>query len=160
MGDPFSITVGILAVLGATGKVGKFLKEVIELSKGPDILLALNNELVDLHMLVQGVHDVLLQHSSISDQGPNEGLVRSLAKVEAVISKFERLLAYDLSKMNRDGSQVKLDKSSWLRQKSRVHTLKDEIRECKDNLAVALANFTRYYIPRADPQTPHGDNAY
>ena len=143
MTDPFSVTVGILTLLGATGTVGKFLKEVIGLRKGPEILLALNNELVDLQILVQDVRGVLLQQFDIPEQVPDEGLVRSLAKVRVVLSEFENLLAYGLSRVSRDGSQLELDKSNWLRHKSRLHEIKDQIRVSKEDLAVALALFTR-----------------
>lgn len=61
--DPFSLAIGFLTLLKAGGTIGKGLQKIIALRKDPDILLALNNEIVDLQIVVQDVYDLLRQHS-------------------------------------------------------------------------------------------------
>ena len=144
MGDPFSIAVGILAVLDASTTVGRFLKDVVKLRKAPDILLGLNNELVDLQLLVQRVHGFLQENSELVDQSPDEGLLRSLGKTRAFLHQFEKLLAYDFTVLRTKSGQLELDKSRWIRAISKVERLRDDIRSSKINLGLALTVLIRY----------------
>ena len=47
-----SVTANILTVLGAANAAGKVLRKVIALKNVPDILLALNNDIAELHHTV------------------------------------------------------------------------------------------------------------
>lgn len=146
MADPFSVAVGILTVLGATGTVKKFFKDVVRLRNGPDILLALNDQLVDLQILVQKIHDLLQQQSSILDVAPDEGLVRSLKTAQTLVSKLENFIAYDLTVVRGGGGHLELDKSRWLRVKPRVQKLVQDVQANKNDLKLAVDLLTRYSV--------------
>ena len=134
---------GILTVFSATGTAGRFLKEVVRLRKAPDILLALNSELVDLQMLVQSVHDLLQQHYDALGQKTTENLVRPLERARASLANFESLLAYDLTVIRHNHNRLELDKSRWIRTKARVKQVKDDIQNNKTDLSLALNVLTR-----------------
>ena len=143
MADPFSIAMGILTVFGATGTVGRFLRDVVKLKNAPDILLELNNELYDLQRLVQRIHDVLREESEIISRPPDEDLTRSLRQIRTLLSKWENLIAYDLTKPGSKSDEMKLDRSRWIRLKSNVQELRDQVRSQKQNLIFTLSLQTR-----------------
>ena len=142
--DPLSVTASIIALFQAGGTVGKGLKKIANLRNAPDILLALNNEVADLHCLVENVDDVLRQHREIIGLEPIACLCRALNRAKRTLLKLENMLAYKLTSIKcKDGeAQPVLDRSSWLRLESSVQQLKDEIREDKVSLSSALSVLT------------------
>ena len=146
--DPLSVTASIIALFQAGGTVSTGLKKIANLRNAPDILLALNNEVADLHCLVENVDDVLRQHREIIGQDPIACLCRALDRVKQTLLKLENVLAYQLTSIKcKDGeSHPVLDRSSWLRLESSVQKLKDEIREDKISLSSALSVFTSWVV--------------
>ena len=146
--DPLSVTASIIALIQAGGKVSTGLKKIANLRNAPDILLALNNEVADLHCLVENVDDVLRQHREVIGQDPIACLCRALDRVKRTLLKLENVLAYQLTSIEcKDGeSYPVLDRSSWLRLESSVQKLKDEIREDKTSLSSALSLLTSFVV--------------
>ena len=135
--DPFSMTVGILTLLSAGGTIGKTLNKVIKL-KAPDVLFALNNEVVDLQIVVQDVNNLLHQHSEISQAAPIKSICFALDKSERTLSDLESLIAYDLTTTTGKDNELRLDRSAWFRLEPKVLKLKNEIREDRVRLSAAL----------------------
>ena len=100
MGDPLSAAASILTLLSAGGAVGKFLKKVVALKQAPDILLALNNDIVDLQDVVQVVDELLQEHSGMTDKAPLDPVWKSLGKVKITLSTLEHLVSYELTVVN------------------------------------------------------------
>ena len=144
MGDPLSVAVSILTILEATSAVGRFLKEIAKLRRAPTILLDLNNKLVDLQMLVRRVHDLTEQQSDVLPRPSDEGLLLSLKNVQSLLSRFEDLIAYDLTVVRTGSGQLELDKSRWLCAKSKVKRLKEDLEAEKKDLSLQLALLSRY----------------
>ena len=142
--DPLSVTASIIALFQAGGAVGKALRKIANLRNAPDILLALNNEVADLHCLVENIDDVLRQHREIIGEEPIVCLCRALDRAKRTLLKLENMLAYKLTSIKcKDGeSHLVLDRSSWLRLENSVQRLKDEIREDKVSLSSALSVLT------------------
>ena len=120
--DPLSVTAGIIALFQAGGIVSTGLKKIAKLRDAPDILLALNNEVADLHCLVENVDDVLHQHREIIGLEPIVCLCRALDRAKQTMLKLENVLAYQLTSIKcKDGELYPvLDRSSWLRLESSV----------------------------------------
>ena len=144
MGDPLSVAVSILTILEVTSAVGRFLKEIAKLRRAPTILLDLNNKLVDLQMLVRRVHDLSEQQSDVLPRPSDEGLLLSLNNVQSLLSRFENLIAYDLTVVRSCSGQLELDKSRWLCAKSKVKRLKEDLEAEKKDLSLQLALLSRY----------------
>lgn len=144
MADPLSIAVSILTIMDATNTVGRFLKEIVQLRKAPDILLDLNNKLIDLQLIVQRIHDLSEQQSGTLMEKSDEGLSRSLENVQSLLSRFENLIAYHLTVVRSGSGPLELDKSRWLRAKSRVKRLKEDLEAEKRDLSLKLGLLTRY----------------
>ena len=143
MGDPLSAAASILAILGASGAVGKFLKKIVALKHAPDILLALNNDIVDLQHVVQVVDELRQEHSRMTNNTPLDRVRESLGKVKKTLSALEYLVSYELTVVERDGSHLRLDRSVWLRVENKIRRLRKEIRANKSDLCLSLTLLTK-----------------
>ena len=136
--DPFSLTVGILTLLSAGGTISKTLNKIITL-KAPDVLFALNNEVVDLQIVVQDVSNLLHQHSEISQAAPLKSVCFALDKAKRTLLHLESLIAYEFTKTTGKDNELRLDRSAWFRLEPKVLKLKNEIREDRLRLSAALS---------------------
>ena len=134
--DPFSLTVGILTLLSAGGTIGKALKKITTLNP-PDVLLALNNEVVDLQIVVKDVSNVLQRHSEVTQAAPVSSICFALAKSKRTLSKLESLMAYELTTTTGKDNELRLDRSAWLRLEPKVLRLKNDIRDDRVRLSTA-----------------------
>lgn len=135
------MTASILALLGAGGKVGTACKKIIALRHAPAALMALNNEVTDLHILVQDVDDILRQNSETSETDTPPSVTSALKRTRATLLRLETLIAYELMTPSA-GNESRLDRSVWLRAESRVQKLKDDIRADRVALTSALGLLT------------------
>ena len=135
--DPFSLTVGILTLLSAGGTIGKTLNKIITL-KAPDVLFALNNEVVDLQIVVQDVSNLLHQHSEISQAAPIKSVCFALDKSKRTLLELESLIAYELTTTTSKDNELRLDRFAWFRLEPKVLKLKNDIRDDRVRLSAAL----------------------
>ena len=135
--DPFSLTVGILTLLSAGGTIGKTLNKIITL-KAPDVLFALNNEVVDLQIVVQDVSNLLHQHSEIPQAAPIKSVCFALDKSKRTLLDLECLIAYELTTTTGKDNELRLDRSAWFRLEPKVLKLKNDIRDDRVRLSAAL----------------------
>lgn len=135
--DPFSLTVGILTLLSAGGTIVKTLNRIITL-KAPDVLLALNTEVVDLQIVVQDVSNLLQQYSEITQAAPISSICFALDKSKRTLLNLESLVAYELTTTTGKDNELRLDRSAWCRLEPKVLKLKNDIRDDRVRLSVAL----------------------
>ena len=145
MADPLSVTASILAILGAGGAVGKGLRKLLKLKRAPDILLALNNEIADLHCVIQTVNEVLRQHKAIEESSVGR-VSQSLDNIKRTLMTFESFVAYELTVVEDNDNHTRLDKSSWLLAEPKVKKLKNQIQVDKADLCLASSLFTQYCL--------------
>ncbi len=143
MGDPLSIAASILTLLSAGGAIGRFLMKTVALKHAPEIFLALNNDIVDLHNVVHIVDELLQEHYGIADKAPLSRVCGSLEKIQETLSAFEHLISYQLTTVARDSSHLRLDRSEWVRAEPKVQRLRDKIRADKGDLCLALTLLTK-----------------
>ena len=137
--DPLSITASIIAIVGAGGKVVKGLDRLVGLRHAPDVLLALNNEVTEVHLIVEDVQNVLMQQKDVVDTVPPPSVLRALENAQASSLRLERLIAYDLTTIDGDNGGVRLDKSAWLHAEKQVQNIKVDLRANKADLSAALS---------------------
>lgn len=143
MADPLSVAAGILTLLSAGGAVGKFLKKIIALKKAPHILLALNNDIAELHRVAHDVDELLQEHFSMVDKPTLGHVCESLEKVKKTLSTFEHLISYQLTAVERNSSYLRLDRSAWLRAEPKIVKLRERIRADKEDLCLSLTLLTK-----------------
>ena len=137
--DPLSVATGTLTILGAGRKIGKGLKKLTRLKDAPDALLALDNEVSDLHCLIQDVENILQQRPE--DSGLPQSLTGALRRAKTVLLALESVIAYELTTTTAtDGLRV--DRSSWLRAKHKVEAIEENIKVAKLSLVTALSLLT------------------
>ncbi|KAG8531898.1 uncharacterized protein KY384_003534 [Bacidia gigantensis] len=161
--DPFSATASVLAILGAVGKIAKGLRKVLGLRHAPSVLLALNNEISDLQLVVSDVHDILrtVEEHQIA---PLKSTVNALERVKSTLLGLEKFVVYGLTTVSKDDSFQKVDKIAWAQLEHRFSTYKDNLRENKAALAASISLLVLcvenapYQFQRSnDPQSPHTD---
>ena len=143
MADPLSIITAVVTLLGAGGQIGKSLKKVVSLKNAPGILLAVNNEITDLHAVVQIFDDLLQRQYNTGDAAPYCQLSASLEKVKQTLLRLEQLVSYDLTVVVGDDHHLRLDKSVWLLAEPKFRAIKDQIRDDKTALYRGLALLTQ-----------------
>ena len=144
MADPLSITTAIAPLLGTAGSIGKGLKKVIELrNDAPDILLGVNNEITELRAVIQMFDDLLQRQYITRDATPYRQLGVSLDKAKGTLLKLDQLFSYELTVVEGNDLDLRLDKSAWLRAEPKFRALKDQIRDDKTVLYRALAVLTQ-----------------
>jgi len=134
--DPLSITAGILAIVGAGGKVGNGLKKLVQLRDAPDALLALCNEVSDLQCVVHNVDDLLQQLQQ--EHALPSSIKGALNQAKATVLDLEKIIFYDLTTITTRGG-YRVDRSSWLRAETKVATIKERIKAANILLVNALS---------------------
>ena len=134
--DPLSITASILAVAGAGGNLARGLKRVLELKTAPDALLALNNEVNEVELIIQDVQ-VLLEQLYTANITPPISLKMAFEQTKTTILAVESFVAYDLTVITSDGT-LRIDKSRWIRAKEKVKILKKSMKSDRLALSVSL----------------------
>ena len=133
--DPLSITASVLTLLAAANKVAKGLDKLASIKGAPAAILALNNEVSDLR-LVLGEAEPLLQkygqatHSSI---GGDTSLKSSIDRAKVRLVDLESIIANRL--MTRMGTKNKL---GWLYEQDKVQRAMSDVRAAKENVNTML----------------------
>ena len=132
--EPLSSLASVVTLVELVGKSSKLLNKAIRLKHAPDVLLALNNEISDLHLVLDDVNDLLLASTSFV---PPESLDSALERVKTTLLQLEQFVAYELTTYDSDGS-ARVDKSTLFRKEQRLHQLKDDVRANRIILGSAL----------------------
>lgn len=144
--DPLSITVAILTILGSGGSVTSALKQITS-RDAPDALLALCNEVSDLHLIVHEISHVLEEHQrSALAHSRTEGLLTNLgpvlARAKEKLLELESLIEYKLTTPSGPSGEVKLNRLVWVREQKKVQDIREETRSTRVNLAAMLGIMT------------------
>ena len=62
--DPLSVTASVIAIAGAASTAGLSIKKLLSLRGTSDAVLALNNEVSDLQLVLQAINTLLQKHGS------------------------------------------------------------------------------------------------
>ena len=132
--DPLSLTASILAVITAAQAGVQGLQKLNTFRKAPQELEDLALELESIKSLVQDVehflelNPLLIQHGGLSQS------VRCAASKIIVINKLLESEPFALLKL-RNAAQARL---VFFRYKDRLHSLRDDLRVVRQDLAVRL----------------------
>ena len=132
--DPLSLTASIIAVLGAGGTIAKGLSKIRRLKSAPDILLQLNNEVTDLHLLIRAVNELYHRPTNLNPTSTLQEKVvcNALERAKYAVLELEKLIEYVLTKQTARGTEV--DTLAWSRVLDRVKEAKNNIRTARTDL--------------------------
>ena len=139
--EPFSISASILTILSAGGQILRDLSKIINLGWAPDVLLALNNEVVDLKITINNIDSFLQEQDQKANSACLTSIANALQRTKTTLLELEQIIAYGLTKVSKDGQSLKIDRSVWMREERNIHSIKDSIRDNRIVLTQALGLF-------------------
>ena len=149
--DPLSLTASIIAIIGVGGQAAKATRRLASLKGAPDLILALNNEIADLHLVVVAIQDVFerQQTGGMPVPGNRAGeinldasVTNSLTQANDKVTDFEAL--YKRLDVSILGSNAEFNKIAWLREHKRVKQLQEDLKSVRLKLAGALGILNSY----------------
>ena len=142
MADPLSLVASIIAVVGAAGTISKTLSKAKLLRKAPESLLALNNEITDLSIVLRTVEEHV---SSISLEGraPSQDVLQQISNLinqaKDRLLQLDQLIHYQFLKSGTLDCDYKIFRIQWLRAKEIIEGHRHALREIKQALLLQLA---------------------
>ena len=141
--DPLSLVASIVTIVGVGGEVAKAVRKLASLKGAPDLILALNNEISDLYLVILAIRDIFSrQRASIVPSSNNVTtdntvlgtLVQANEKVLELRALHQRLTA----RTTRLGDVDTLNKASWLREHKNVKKMQEDLRTVRLKLSTTL----------------------
>ena len=144
--DPLSLTSTLITLIGAGGSTVHGIQRLISLRRAPYALLALNNEISDLQLVILETHDLLLEcensrHSRDISQAFTACLGPILNRAREKLLELDMLIQYRLT-IQETGSEARLNRTGWLREQRNIRRIQEEIRSTKLNLVAAIGVLT------------------
>ena len=142
--DPLSLTASIIAIIGVGGQVAKAVRKAASLQGAPDLVLALNNEMADLNLVVVAVQGIFqrLQTTGVrsGELNADNSITSSLKQVKGKVIELAAL--QKRLNISISGSNVEFDKVAWLREQKKVKRMQEDLKSVRLKLAAALGVLT------------------
>ena len=139
MADALSLAASIVAVLGAAEGVSKALSKVRSIRNAPDEVLALNNEVSDLQVIlgdVQGyVRNTPEPHIS---QEHLKHLLTFVDQAKEKLLQLDRLIHYNVLKPQSSPNQIKISKVEWLKAVKKIAKFRNNLRDIRLNIVTHM----------------------
>ena len=132
------MTASIIAVVGAASSVGRSLEKLSILRGAPAGILALNNEISDLRLILHEIDTVLQNNRGSIRPSLNISLMASLYQAKDKLLELESVIEYQVMTTNSDGSEIRINRFAWTRNQGRIHRIQESLRLIRLNLMVVL----------------------
>ena len=138
--DPFSLTTGIIALLGACATISRTFAKIRRLHQAPELIQAVNNEISDLQLILEDMSDHLERVRSRSWELPNadEAVFRLcnsiLGRTKDKILEIDTLIQYRLLKED-NGRGIEVNKLAFIRYRDKLIEFQGELRESRQRVA-------------------------
>ncbi|KAK6500916.1 hypothetical protein TWF506_003675 [Arthrobotrys conoides] len=136
--DPLSVTASIIAIVTAAVQVSNGLAKLVALKGAPEIVMALQNEVSDLRLVVHSCESILDKHVSLGgQQGSVWGLPPELVCVKELLDRAtvelkDICLVVETKLVDGKGN---FNKISYLREQSKLVKAKDGLRDIRMEIA-------------------------
>ncbi|KAL8992840.1 MAG: hypothetical protein Q9169_006800 [Polycauliona sp. 2 TL-2023] len=125
--DPLSISASVVTLLGVADGVSRGLRKLIRLPGVPDLILALNNEVSDLQLLLDEVGTLVQEARSV------RSLPRILERIQAKLNHLDVVLRRFSATGPKWSARV-----LWLKEEPNVLRIRIELGILKQDLTTAL----------------------
>jgi len=141
--DPLSLTASVIAVIGAADSTGKGLLKLIALRGVPDIVLALNNEIAELKLMLHELEALLYDTtlSEVSRAHLNSSVLPNVLRAKDRLDALRTVTEQELHR--RDGS---INRAAWLKVERKVCRIQISLRDSRQSINVALSIVNRYVL--------------
>lgn len=137
--DPFSLTVGAIALVGATKKTVGGIKHLIAIRDAPKELQDLLAELSQFEDVLQAIQDTA--HPS---EGADSTLETLLGRAKDKMVEFNSLIE---CRLTQAGSSSKVDRLRWIDSQKDIDRLREQLSNIRANLGVIIGARTRCVAP-------------
>ncbi|KAI4086925.1 MAG: hypothetical protein LQ339_008978 [Xanthoria mediterranea] len=142
MAEAFAVAASVITLFNTSRKAVEGIAKLAELRHAPEILLALNNEVVDLQYLLEDLTDLEHKFHDTLQEAFTPSLRRTIDRTTAVLLALDELIAYKLTKPGSRAGILRVDRSTWLRSQDRIGRILEDVRDCRIRLANAMAIVT------------------
>ena len=144
--NPLSIIASCVAVAGAGGAVVKGLKKLRDLTKVPDVILSIINEVADLTLVVQDIRlNFQLHQSSLNISQASMSVINHLLdRAQSTLLKLDQVINYRLLSPSGNSGEVVFRRSAWIFEEQHVRRLQSSLRTTRLDIATKFAALTLY----------------
>ncbi|KAH7319189.1 ankyrin repeat-containing domain protein [Rhexocercosporidium sp. MPI-PUGE-AT-0058] len=158
--DPLSLTVSAITLIGASVKTIQGLEKLRRAFGAHEKVLQLCNEISDLRALFSVIHDTVSEHESSSINNTASRVVAQvltraqelLDALDAVVDQI--LVAPDIASLSSlkeqslEAGTLRVSRRVWLRYEGKLGRLREDIRDVRQSLNVAISAFSSSEIPK------------
>ena len=148
MAEALGLIASILAVIGVGGQITKAVRKLASLKDAPDVILALNNEISDLHLVVIAIEDVFqkkrtsgvpLPGNRAEETNVDTIVTNSLQYTQDKAVELEALYRRIAPSPSGSSDFDPIDKISWSQVQKRIKTawLHERVKEMQKDLRSA-----------------------
>ena len=145
--DPLSISTAVAAFISFSGSCAQLLRRVIrDANHAPDEILALSNEISDLNVLLSDLEatsraiEQLHNPENSPDIPTADAISSQLVKARSILLVLEALASELFTAL--PGGKLKFQKYKWIRKKSLVLEMRQDLISIKRSLGLLLASTT------------------
>ena len=150
--DPLSITASIITIVGVGGQAAGAVRKVAALKGAPESILALNNEITDLHLVISAIQHVYQRQRNRGSPSPagtvgdiDASITSSLQHAMNITAELEALDGRLKSSSAGDSTgPIKFNKIARLQEQRNVRQTQQDLRSVRIKLAGALGILNSY----------------
>ena len=136
MAEALSLAASIIAVLGAAEGVAKGIVKIQSIRNAPDEILALNNEISDLKVLLYDIqHFVQTTPESQISRNYIEPLMTSTERAKEKLLQLDALVQYKILKPQTLPNKPKISSREWLKATKVIDRSRQSLRDIRSNIA-------------------------
>ena len=145
MAEAISLAASIVALVGAADAAGKTLSKARLLYRAPVELLALNNEVADLTVVIRNLENHLHATTSATTQESTNHLRTLVERARDRILQLDQLIHYEFLKSGSfDNDDYKVFRLRWARSKETVEGHRQALRDAKQNIVIHMLAIDAY----------------
>ncbi|KAL8812649.1 MAG: hypothetical protein Q9200_000877 [Gallowayella weberi] len=144
MAELVGIVAGVVTLVEASSKAAKGIGRLSDLRHAPQVLLALNNEVVGLQGVIFDIADLEQRYRETIQDAIPPSFSRAVARTKEVLLDLEKLSAYKLTRPDSKGQSLRVDRSTWLRSQHDIEQAFQDVRDCHDRLLTAMTFLNTY----------------
>lgn len=128
--DPLSIVASAIGLIEAARRISRGIQRLIELKRVPTILLALNNEMSDLQVILAQIESFA---PSLASKPQDRSLSHNVVLINEKLKELELIVYGRL--MTKGGG---MNRAAWLLVRDDVERIQKEIRHLRVNIGNSL----------------------
>ncbi|KAL9579460.1 MAG: hypothetical protein Q9212_005094 [Teloschistes hypoglaucus] len=138
MAEPIGIAASVVTLVKTSRIVANGISKLLALKHAPDVLLALNNEVIDLEYLIFDIQDLEQRYQETLNDTIAPSFRRVLDRTREVLLNLQKLIAYRLTKYQITHRRMAVDRSSWLLAHSKIVAAHQDVHDCRLQLSTAI----------------------